>query len=155
MQPAREDDLRELMKLNADYLSSDQYSMSRAMRNSWCRNSRVSAGLQPLRPDGLSRNNFEAKAVKDLESHDVRITLIGDVALVHARMTLKTLSAVIKHGRYTDEYLRRDGKWWCIGANVISENIIAWRGECRIPTKLNGTSKRQESDERPDRASKT
>ena len=79
---------------------------------------------------------------KDLECHDVQITLIGDVALVHARMTLKTLSGVIKHGRYTDEYLRRDGKWWCIGANVISENIIAWRGECRIPTKLNGASER-------------
>jgi hypothetical protein len=62
---------------------------------------------------------------KDLECYDVQITLVGDVALVHARMTLKTLSGVVKHGRYIEEYLRRDGKWWCIGANVISENITA------------------------------
>jgi hypothetical protein len=48
--------------------------------------------------------------------------LLGDVALVHARMTLKTLKGELKHGRYTDEYQRHDGKC-CIGANVIAKNI--------------------------------
>jgi hypothetical protein len=36
---------------------------------------------------------------------------------------LKTRKGGVKHGRYTDEYQRRDGKWWCIGANVISEKL--------------------------------
>jgi Domain of unknown function (DUF4440) len=125
MQPARRgDDLRELMKLNADYLSSDQ-------------NSNVARYEEFLAPEFTASlpdyNLYDRKAFldmiskprpfKDLECHDLQITLMGDVALVHARITLKTLSDVIKHGRYTDEYLRRDGKWWCIGANVISENI--------------------------------
>jgi hypothetical protein len=32
---------------------------------------------------------------------------------------------MLKQGRYTDAYIKRDGKWWCVGANVIAENISA------------------------------
>jgi hypothetical protein len=100
-------------------------AMSRGLRSFWRRNS------QSLPDYNLhDRNAFldiisKPRPFKDLECHDVQITLMGGVALVHARMTLKTLSGVVKHGRYTDEYLRRDEKWWCLGANVISENITA------------------------------
>ena len=119
-----EQDLAELRRLNADYLSADQ-------------NSNVTRYEEFLAPEFTAslpdyelydRARFLAMIGKprpftELKCHDLQITLLGDVALVHARMTLKTLGGELKHGRYTDEYQRRDGKWWCIGANVIAENI--------------------------------
>ena len=122
--PSREEDLKELERLNQDYLSSDQ-------------NSNVKRYDEFLAPEFTAslpdyniydRKSFlemigKPRPFTDLKCSDVQITLLGDVALVHARLTLKTLKGELKHGRYTDEYQRRNGKWWCIGANVISENI--------------------------------
>lgn len=119
-----EEDMKALSKLNLDYLSSDQ-------------NSNVARYEEFLAPEFTAslpdynlydRKSFLAMIAKprpftNLECSDVQITLLGDVALVHARMSLKTLKGEAKHGRYTDEYQRRDGKWMCIGANVIAENI--------------------------------
>jgi hypothetical protein len=121
-----QEDLAILQQLNLDYLSSDQN----------CNVQRYEQFLAPEFTASLpdfniyDRKTFLEMIAKprpftDLQCSDVQITLLGDVALVHARMTLKTLSGVIKQGRYTDEYQRRDGKWWCIGANVIAENITA------------------------------
>lgn len=126
MTTTRDADLAELTRLNADYLASDQ-------------NSDVARYEEFLAPEFTAslpdyeiydRAAFLAmigrpRPFTDLQCQDVQITLIGDVALVHARMTLRTLAGELKKGRYTDEYLRRDGKWWCIGANVIAENIAA------------------------------
>jgi hypothetical protein len=120
----REEDMAVLHQLNRDYLRSDQ-------------NSDVARYQEFLAPEFTAslpdyelydRAAFLALIAKprpftDLACQDVRITLLGDVALVHARMTLRTLRGELKRGRYTDEYQRRDGKWLCIGANVISENI--------------------------------
>jgi ketosteroid isomerase-like protein len=117
-------DLEELTRLNQDYLSSDQTSNV----------ARYEEFLAPEFTASLPDYNiYDRKAFldmigkprpfTDLQCSDVQITLLGDVALVHARMTLRTLKGALKHGRYTDEYQRRGGKWWCIGANVIAENI--------------------------------
>ena len=121
---AREDDLRELETLNAAYLASDQ-------------NSDVTRYEEFLAPEfTASLPDFEIygrqafldmiakpRPFTGLQCQNVQITLIENVALVHARMTLRTLSGELRHGRYTDEYMKRAGKWWCIGANVIAENI--------------------------------
>lgn len=119
-----EQDLKTLMQLNLDYLSSDQNSNVARYEEF------LAAEFTASLPD---YNIYDRKAFLDmigkkrpfidLECSDVQITLLGDVALVHARMTLKTLKGVKKEGRYTDEYQRINGKWMCIGANVISENI--------------------------------
>src|ERR1700759_3492840 len=120
----RENDLKQLHQLNLDYLSSDQ-------------NSNVKRYDEFLAPEFTASlpdyNIYDRKAFldmiakprpfTDLKCSDLQITLLGDVALCHARLTLKTLKGELKHGRYTDEYQKRDGKWWCIGANVIAENI--------------------------------
>src|ERR1700744_4101282 len=95
----REDDLRELMKLNVDYLSSDQ-------------NSNVARYEEFLAPEFTAslpdhkiydRQSFlkmiaQPRPFTDLECYDLQITLIGDVALVHAGMSLKTLKGEVKHG---------------------------------------------------------
>ena len=122
--PTEEQDLAELHALNQAYLMSDQ-------------NSDVARYEQFLAPEFTASlpdcNLYDRKAFLEmiakprpftgLECQGVEITLLGDVALVHAAMTLKTLKGRQVSGRYTDEYLRRDGKWWCIGGNVICENI--------------------------------
>lgn len=121
-----DEDLKTLMKLNGDYLASDQ-------------NSDVARYEEFLAPEFTAslpdyniydRKSFlemigKPRPFTDLKCSDVQITLLGDVALVHARMSLKTLKGETKHGRYTDEYQKRDGRWLCIGANVIAENIEA------------------------------
>jgi ketosteroid isomerase-like protein len=121
-----DEDMKTLTQLNLDYLSSDQ-------------NSNVARYEEFLAPEFTAslpdyklydRKSFLAMIAKprpftNLECYDVQITLLGDVALGHARMSLKTHKGEVKHGRYTDEYQRRDGKWMCIGANVIAENIAA------------------------------
>jgi Domain of unknown function (DUF4440) len=117
-------DLEMLMKLNADYLSSDQ--SSNVARYEEFLAPEFTASL----PDYniYDRRSFlkmisQPRPFTDLECYDVQVTLIGDVALVHAGMSLRTLKGEVKHGRYTDEYLKRDGKWMCIGANVIAEPL--------------------------------
>ena len=124
MSSQRDQDLKTLEQLNLDYLASDQ-------------NSNVARYEELLAPEFTAslpdynlydRSAFldmvrKKRPFTDLECSDVQITLLGDVALIHARMTLKTLKGVKKEGRYTDEYHRVGGKWLCIGANVISENI--------------------------------
>jgi len=54
---------------------------------------------------------------------DVRIRLLGDFAIIHSHMTFRTKDGVLRQGRYTDDWLRRDGKWLCVAANVIAEGL--------------------------------
>ena len=56
--------------------------------------------------------------ISGLDIDDVRIRLIGDVAIIHARTSYKTASGEPRHGRYTDVWARRDGGWLCISAHV-------------------------------------
>lgn len=91
--PTQENDLCELMALNKAYLASDQ-------------NSDVARYEQFLAPEftaSLPDYNIYDRAAflamigqkrpfTDLTCQDVQVTLLGDVALVHARMTLRTLS---------------------------------------------------------------
>lgn len=53
----------------------------------------------------------------------MRIHLLGDFAIIHARITYRTTDGVERQGRYTDDYQRRDGKWVCVVANVIAEGV--------------------------------
>jgi hypothetical protein len=71
------------------------------------------------------RSGGKPRPFTDLQFQDVQITRADNVALIHARMTLKALSGMLKKGRYTDAYIKRDGKWWRIGANIIAENRSA------------------------------
>ena len=56
--------------------------------------------------------------VKGLEPQDVRIRLIGDFALIHARTVYRTPDGRSAAGRYTDIWARRGGRWLCVAAHV-------------------------------------
>src|SRR5258706_197580 len=53
-----------------------------------------------------------------MEAVDVRIRLLGDVALIHAGFRYRKSNGAQGSGRYTDIWARRDGEWLCVCADV-------------------------------------
>ena len=56
--------------------------------------------------------------VKGLAIEDVRIRVLGDVAVINARTTYTRADGSQGAGRYTDVWARRSGKWLCVSAQV-------------------------------------
>ena len=52
-----------------------------------------------------------------LVAEDVRIRLLGDFAIVHARLNSRWADSKQRRGRDTDNYARRDGNWVAISAH--------------------------------------
>jgi ketosteroid isomerase-like protein len=57
-------------------------------------------------------------AVKEFACEDVRIRMLGDVAIVHGRTTYRKADGQPAAGRYTDIWARRGGLWLCVAAHV-------------------------------------
>lgn len=56
--------------------------------------------------------------ISNLEADDVRIRVLGDIAIIHARTTYRKPDGRAGAGRYTDVWARRQGRWLCISAHV-------------------------------------
>jgi hypothetical protein len=56
--------------------------------------------------------------IRDLRAHDVKVRIMGDVAVVHARTTFTNADGSAGAGRYTDTYARRNGRWFAVAAHV-------------------------------------
>ena len=76
-------------------------------------------------PDGslVDRTGFLAQIarpamISGLEAHDVRIRILGDIAIIHARTTYKKPDGQAGAGRYTDVWARQQGRWLCVSAHV-------------------------------------
>ena len=70
-----------------------------------------------LPPDFLLRDKDQfldmmaaPRPFTELKADEVRIRLLGDFAIIHAHMTLRTADGVQRQGRYTDDWQRRDEK---------------------------------------------
>lgn len=112
-------DLETLEALNCDYISSVQNGDVRRFdeilaKESYCSN-----------PDGslVDRSAFLQQTARPvtiagLEAHDVRIRLLGDVAIIHARTTYKRPDGQPGAGRYTDVWARQGGRWLAVSAHV-------------------------------------
>ena len=57
-------------------------------------------------------------AVKNIQCEDVRIQMVGEVAIIRARTTYIKPDGQPGAGRYTDVWARRGGRWVCVAANV-------------------------------------
>jgi ketosteroid isomerase-like protein len=57
-------------------------------------------------------------AVTGLREEDVRIHMVGDVAIIYARTTYGKPDGKPGAGRYTDVWQLRQGRWQCVSANV-------------------------------------
>jgi ketosteroid isomerase-like protein len=56
--------------------------------------------------------------VTGLRADDVRIQLLGDVAIIRARTVYTKGDGSAGAGRYTDVWALRDDRWLCVSADV-------------------------------------
>jgi ketosteroid isomerase-like protein len=112
-------DLDILLDLNRDYIRSVQRSDV----------ARFNEILAPeffcSNPDGslVDRDGFlEQTAVPvritNLEASDVKVRIMGDVAIIHARTTYALPDGRAGSGRYTDVWARQNGRWLAVSAHV-------------------------------------
>jgi len=58
------------------------------------------------------------RTLRHLSADDVRIRVMGDVAIIHAATSYTTMTGQDGRGRYTDVWAKRDGTWRAVAAHV-------------------------------------
>jgi len=112
-------DLDTLQQLNSHYIRSVQESDVR-----WF-DENLTPDFLNSNPDGslVDRAGFLAQIAKPvtiagLKAEDVRIRVLGDVAIIHARTTYRKPDGQSGAGRYTDIWQRKGARWLCVAAHV-------------------------------------
>jgi ketosteroid isomerase-like protein len=112
-------DLQALEQLNRDYINSVQNSDVRRFDEI------LAEDFLCSNPDGslVDRAGFLVQTARpvtitNLEARDVRIRIMGDVAIIHARTTYNLPDGRAASGRYTDVWARRQGRWLAVSAHV-------------------------------------
>jgi ketosteroid isomerase-like protein len=59
-----------------------------------------------------------ARTLERLVGEDVRIRVLGDVAIIHAATVFTSVTGQEGRGRYTDDWQKRNGAWVCVSAHV-------------------------------------
>jgi ketosteroid isomerase-like protein len=108
-----------LTALNRDYIDSVQHGNVRRFEEI------LAEDFLCSNPDGslVDRKEFLAQtarpvAISGLAIDDVRIRILGDVAIIHARTSYRTADGAQHRGRYTDVWARRNGTWLAVSAHV-------------------------------------
>ena len=112
-------DLDALTALNRDYIKSVQDGDLRRFDEI------LAEDFLCSNPDGslVDKEQFLAQTaqpvtISGLSVQDVRVPILGDVAIIHARTGYTTADGEQRNGRYTDVWARRDGKWLAVSAHV-------------------------------------
>ena len=112
-------DLETLLALNRDYITSVQTSDVRRFDEI------LADDFLCSNPDGslVDRAGFLVQTarpvtISNLEARDVRIRIMGDVAIIHARTTYTMPDGRAASGRYSDVWARRQGRWLAVSAHV-------------------------------------
>ena len=112
-------DIDILQQLNADYIRSVQMSDARRFDEI------LADDFLNSNPDGslVDRAQFLAQiarpaTISNREANDVRVRVMGDFAIIHARTTYMHEGGRAGAGRYTDIWARREGRWLCVAAQV-------------------------------------
>lgn len=112
-------DVDSLQQLNRDYIDAVQTSDVRRFDEI------LADDFLCSNPDGslVDRAGFLAQTarsvtISNLEARDVRVRILGDVALIHARTTYTLPDGRAGSGRYTDVWARRQGRWLAVSAHV-------------------------------------
>ena len=112
-------DLDELTALNRDYIHSVQHGDVRRFDEI------LAEDFLCSNPDGslVDKNQFLAQTARPmtitgLSAHEVRVRILGDIAIIHARTKYTTANGEQRNGRYTDVWAHRDGKWLAVSAHV-------------------------------------
>jgi ketosteroid isomerase-like protein len=116
---ATRSDLEALTALNRDYIHSVQHGDEQRFDEI------LAEDFLCSNPDGslVDKNQFLAQTarpvtISGLAVQDVRVRILGDVAIIHARTSYTTADGKQRNGRYTDVWARRDGRWLAVSAHV-------------------------------------
>jgi ketosteroid isomerase-like protein len=116
---AMRSDLDALTALNGDYIHSVQHGDVQRFEEI------LAEDFLCSNPDGslVDKNQFLAQTarpvtISGLSVEDVRVRILGDVAIIHARTSYTTADGEQRHGRYTDVWARRGGRWLAVSAHV-------------------------------------
>jgi len=108
-----------LAELNQDYITSISKSDVRRFEEL------LSEDFVNSNPDGSLSDRAQfltqigrLSAVSNLACEDVRIRVMGETAIIHARTTYTKPNGESGAGRYTDIWALRDGRWLCVAAHV-------------------------------------
>jgi ketosteroid isomerase-like protein len=112
-------DIDELTALNRDYVASVQNSDVKRFDEI------LAADFYCSNPDkslvdraGFLKQTAIPVTIRNLEAHDVRIRVMGDFAIIHARTSYTTPDGQQASGRYTDCWAKQNGRWCAVSAHV-------------------------------------
>jgi ketosteroid isomerase-like protein len=112
-------DLAELTGLNRDYVNSVQNSDVKRFdeilaEDFYCSNPDKSL----VDRSGFLKQTAVPVTIRNLEAQDVKIRIMGDFAIIHARTSYTTPDGQQAYGRYTDCWARQNGRWLAVSAHV-------------------------------------
>ena len=108
-----------LLKLNDDYIRSVQNGDVGRFSEI------LAADFLCTNPDGslVDRGGFLQQtarpvSIRNLAVHDVKVRVLGDVAIIHARTSYSLPDGGHGSGRYTDIWRREGDSWRAVAAHV-------------------------------------
>jgi ketosteroid isomerase-like protein len=112
-------DITELTALNRDYINAVQNSDVKRFdeilaEDFYCSNPDKSL----VDRAAFLKQTAIPVTIRNLEAHDVKIRLMGDFAIIHARTGYTTADGNQGSGRYTDVWARQNGRWLAVSAHV-------------------------------------
>ena len=116
---AARSDLDALTVLNLDYIHSVQHGDVQRFEEI------LAEDFLCSNPDAslVDKKQFLARTarpvtISGLSAQVVRVRILGDVAIIHARTSYATADGEQRNGRYTDVWARRNGQWLAVSAHV-------------------------------------
>jgi ketosteroid isomerase-like protein len=116
---AAAEDRAHLIRLNATYIACVR------SRNTGEFDRILAEDFLCSQPDGslVDKRTFldqvaRSSPLRELSIDDVRVRILGDVALIHAATAYALAGGERRHGRYTDVWARRNGRWLAVSAHV-------------------------------------
>src|SRR5215469_12048746 len=116
---ATRNDLDALTALNRDYIHSVQHGDVQRFDEI------LAEDFLCSNPDGslVDKKQFLVQTarpvtISGLTAENVKVRILGDVAIIHARTSYTTADGAQRYGRYTDVWALRDGKWLAVSAHV-------------------------------------
>jgi uncharacterized protein DUF4440 len=112
-------DIEELTKLNQDYIDSvencDVKRFDKILAaDFYCTNSDKSL----VDRVAFLKQTAVPPPIRNLQAHDVKIRVMGEFAIIHARTSYTTADGAQASGRYTDCWARQNGRWLAVSAHV-------------------------------------
>ena len=105
--------------LNIDYVDAVQHSDVKRFDEI------LSAEFCCSNPDGslvdraaFLRQTARPVAISNLRAYDVLIRIMGETAIIHARTAYTKPDGTQGGGRYTDVWMRQNGRWLAVSAHV-------------------------------------